>query len=135
MLPSLPARPCMLRVILSLKSKCFARKDTCIWCIFQQKNGNCWILNINSLVFALSIYTCVCIINAIMLISNRNLRICFKRIYWRFHITTAAAVRLSCEHYFRKFPRFRTAAARPSYEIVKTYGSGIIADPFSGTTF
>ena len=48
-----------------------------------------------------------------------------------FHITIAAAVWLSDEHYFeKKIARLRTAAARPPYEIVKPLGNHIVADQF-----
>ena len=51
-----------------------------------------------------------------------------------FHITIAAAVRLSYEHSFRKIAWFRRPTARPPYEIIKPYSSHIVADLFLDMT-
>ena len=48
-----------------------------------------------------------------------------------FHITIAAAVWLSDEHYFeKKIARLRKVAARPPYVIMKPFGSYIAVDQF-----
>ena len=70
LLPCLPAKACTLRVLLS---ECFPVKIH-VYDVFSKIKMviGCFFIKINSLVFELRIHSCLRMINAIMLISNRN---------------------------------------------------------------